>query len=328
MNPPFSPDALARRAFLSLGGAALAASALPVRAAQAATGAAPFVTKMDFADPKWNRDTWARLQGNVDTSQERFGHYFGVVLGVSPNERVRELVGFEGFSVTRLLRLADGSWRKLLREVVLYRDPATGKLLGEWTNPWSGEVVKVVNVANDPFNFTIGEFYPDPPSYGGLNMEKPPKRPLLLDWRLVGDDTVLLTTDIHLFYPNALRPDVWVRESSGPMAQVSEMFRYVIRREHLDDPARTSVPYHGTWNRITPWLPWMLLGPRPGHCLYVGNMTAYDSIRYVTPDVVAYVERTMPKFLTAPTEDYGPSLSSLENYIREQKPAPVKTPGG
>ena len=30
-----------------------------------------------------------------------------------------------------------------------------------------------------------------------------------------------------------------------------------------------------------------------------------------------------PGYLTAPTEDYGPSLSSLENYKKTQKPAPV-----
>jgi hypothetical protein len=29
------------------------------------------------------------------------------------------------------------------------------------------------------------------------------------------------------------------------------------------------------------------------------------------------------KWLHAPTEDYGPSLSSLENYAREEKPSPV-----
>jgi hypothetical protein len=246
------------------------------------------------------------------------------VLAVSPNERVRELCGFEGFSCARLLPLPDGSWRKVLREVVLYRDPTSGKLLDQWTNPWTGEVVKVVNVANDPFNFTIGEYYPDPPSYGGLNQEKPPQRELLLNWRKLGEDTLTLSTDIHLYYPNALKPDKWVRESSGAMAQVSEMFRYVIRLDHMLDAKRTSVPYHGTWNRITPWLPWMLLGARPGNVLYVGNMTAYDSIKYIPDDILKYCEQKLPKFLSAPTEDYGPSLSSLENYIREQQPAAAK----
>lgn len=313
---------LDRRDFLKVAGFA-AAGAL---AATAADAKVQFESKLDFKNPKWNRDAYARLQGNLDTTRTRIGYYGGTVLGVSPNEKVRELVRFEGFSCTRLLHLEDGSWRKLLREVVFYRDPVSGKLLDEWKNPWTGEVVKVVDVTNDPFNYTIGEFYPDPPSYGGLNKEKPPKVPLLLPWKIADDDTLLLTTDIHLFYPNALNPAQWPRESSGPMAQVSEMFRFVIPLKEMQDPKKTSVRYQGTWNRITPWLPWMLLGTRPGHCLYVGNMAGYDSFKYVPDDLIKRCEERYPKFLQAPTEDYGPSLSSLENYIRTQRPAPVPTP--
>ncbi len=325
MTEPFSPDFLARREFLALAGAAgAAATVAPTVATAAANAPAGFVNQMNFKDTKWNRDAYARLQGNLDFTKTRYGHYFGAVLGVAPNERVREICGFEGFSATRLLPLEDGSYRKVLRETVFYRDPSSGKLLDEWKNPWSGEVVKVVSVANDPFNITIGEYYPDPPSYGGLNKEKPPKVPMLLSWRLVGDNTLALTTDIHLYYPNALQPDKWPRESSGKMAQVSEMFRFLIRLEDMQNPKMTSVPYQGTWNRVTPWLPWMLLGDKPGNVLYVGNMTAYDSLKYIPDDIIKYTEQNMPKYLEAPDKDYGPSLSSIEHYAREQQPAPVK----
>jgi hypothetical protein len=327
MIEPFSPDFLARRAFLGLASAAGAAAVLAPQEVVAKSKAAKFVTKMDFKDRLWTRDAYARLQGNLDFTKTRYGHYFGTMLGVTPGERVREMCGFEGFSCTRLLPLADGSYRKVLRETVFYRDPASGKLLDRWKNPWTGEEVRVVNVANDPFNITISEHYPDPPNYGGLNQEKPPKRPFLLNWRLIGPDTLALTTDIHLFYPNALQPDKWPRESAGPMAQVSEMFRYVIRLADMQNPRLTSVSYQGTWNRITPWLPWMLLGQKPGHIVYVGNMTAYDSMKYIPQDMLDYCAKNLPKFLEAPTEDYGPSLSSIENYAREQKPAPpLQTP--
>ncbi len=325
MTEPFGPDFLARREFLIRSGAMSAAALLTTRAVSAGAASAPAagaVAGLPFKDPKWNRDAWARLQGNLDFTKTRYGHYFGTVLAVVPGERVRELCGFEGFSCARLLPLPDGSYRKVLRETVFYRDPATGQLLDKWKNPWTGEEVRVVNVANDPFNITISEYYPDPPSYGGLNQEKPPKRPMLLNWRTIGPDTLALTTDIHLFYPSALQPDKWPRESSGAMAQVSEMFRYIIRLEDMQNSKLTSVPYNGTWNRITPWLPWMLLGTKPGNVLYVGNMAAYDSLKYIPDDMIKYCEKNLPKFLEAPDKDYGPSLSSLENYAREQKPAP------
>jgi hypothetical protein len=320
---PADVDAQRRRFLLTSGGlaaGAVAGASLGLVDSALAAGAPTFESKIDFRNPAWNRDALARLQGNLDLSKEKVGWYNGVVLGVVPGEAVKPLVRFDGFSVCRLIPVQDG-YRKLLREVVFYRDVKTGQLLEKWTNPWTGEVVNVVNVANDPFNYNITLYYPEPPSYGGLNKEKPPRIPLILPWKEVGDK-LLLTTDIHLFYPNALQPDKWPRESSGPMVQVSEMFRYVISKADMADPTKTSVTYNGTWNRITPWLPWMLMGTNPGHCLYVGDMGATDSLDVVPQDIRAYVGKNMPKFLSAPTEDYGPSLSSLENFARTQKPAP------
>ena len=88
----------------------------------------------------------------------------------------------------------------------------------------------------------------------------------------------MLSTDMHLNYPNPLQPDKWPRESSGPKAQVTEMMRYFVKQADLENPKLTAVPYHGTWHRITPWLPWMLMGQTPGHCMYASTMVGFDSI--------------------------------------------------
>jgi hypothetical protein len=329
-NEPFSPGLMHRREFLAgagasiAGAAGIAALAAPAAAQPKNVSDAAEVVRARFADPKWNRDTFARLQADVDTKKQKYGWYKGVVLGVRPKEAVRPLCGFEGFSVARFLpQLPDGSWRKLLREVVFFRDLRTGQIMDAWQNPYTSENVRVVHTFNDPFNFTISDHFPDPPSYGGLIATKPPRIPFRLPWSIAGSNTVLLGTDIHLFYPSALKPEQWPRESAGTMSQVSEMFRYVIRAEDLADDRNTSVEYHGTWNRVTPWLPWMLMGQAEGHCLYVGDMAGYKSMDYLPQDLIEYCRKNAPKFLEAPTEDYGPSLSSIENYARMQKPAPV-----
>jgi hypothetical protein len=325
---PFSPGHVDRRAFLTTAGAGLVGAALAApRIAEAKTGANDAVASLRarFDDPKWNRDAFARLQADTDVKKTKYGWYKGVVLGVRPKEAVRPLFGFEGFSCARFLpQEADGSWRKLLRETVFFRDLKTGQVMDAWSNPYTGESVKVVHTFNDPFNFTIRDTFPDPPSYGGLNATKPPKIPFRLPWSIAGANTLLLGTDIHLFYPSALTVEKWPRESPGPMSQVSEMFRYVIRGEDMADPSKTSVEYHGTWNRVTPWLPWMLMGQADGHILYVGDMAGYKSMDYLPQDLLEYCRKNAPKFLEAPTEDYGPSLSSIENYVRTQQPAPVK----
>lgn len=305
-----------RRDLLVGAAAGVAAAALPT----AGFAASP----MRMKDPEWNRDAFARLQGNLDFGKVKYGWYAGDVCGVRDGEIVRPLMRFEGFSCARLVDNGDGSYQKLLREVVFYKDLATGEILETFLNPYTNEEVRVVPVTNDPFNLVIEKYYPKGPSYGGLRQQEEERRPMLLPWRTTTPDTVVLETDIHLFYPSALQPDKWPRESAGKFVRVSEMFRYVIRREDLENPAMTSIQYSGSWSRITPWLPWMLMGQAPGHVFYIGSMGAYDNLDMLSANVRAYAEKNHPKFLDAPTRWEEPSLSSLEDFARTQKPAPVK----
>ena len=290
------------------GGPAPAAAATPVR----------------FDDPEWNRDAFARLQGNMDFGKVKHGWYGGTVCGVRDGEAVRPLMGFEGFSSTRLIDNGDGSYQKLLRETVYYKDLATGEVLETYTNPYTNEEVRVVPVANDPFNIVIEKYYPKGPSYGGLRETEEERRPMLLPWKITSADTVTLATDIHLYYPSALQPDEWPRESAGKFVRVSEMFRYVIRKEYLEDESKTSIEYSGSWSRVNPWLPWMLMGQAPGHVFYMGTMGGYDTLDMLSPEVRRYAEKHHPEYFDAPTKWEEPSLSSLEDYARTQKPAPVK----
>ena len=146
-----------------------------------------------------------------------------------------------------------------------------------------------------------------------------------MNWGMADDETFELTADIHLYYPSGLRPEKWPRESPGPFTQASEFFRYFIKKDDLENPAMTHVPHHGVWNRITPWLPWMLMDQAPGHCLYAGTFGSKERLDQYPPDTLARVKERYPLYLDAPTEWVEPSLSSLEHYAREQTPAPPKS---
>ena len=220
----------------------------------------------------------------------------------------------------------DGGYKKVLREIGFYTDLRIGEILEEWTNPYLNEKVKVVPVANDPFNHTITDFYPAPPSYGGLNSAKPPKIPMILDFKR-HNNRLNWFSHINLFYPSALQPAKWPRESGSPFNQVTETFLYQIDWRDMQNARKTSVEYNGTWTRTTPWLPWMLMGPTTGHCAYQCYMGAYDDINQIDRRLLDHVEKHYPKYMTAPEAWSDVSLSSLENYAREQKPAPVGPEG-
>lgn len=275
-------------------------------------------------DPEWNRDTLARLSGDMDFGKVKHGWYSGSVCGVREGEPLRPLMDFEGFSSIRLVDNGDGTYQRLLRETVYYKDLETGEVMDTYVNPYTDEEVKVVPVTNDPFNQVITQYAPKGPSYGGLRKVEQKREPLILPWKITKPDTVTLARDIHLFYPSALQPDEWPRESSGKMVRVSEFFRYIIAKDDIENPELTSIEYSGTWSRVTPWLPWMLMGQAEGHIVYMGTMGSFKQLDMLSPQVRAYAEKNHPQYFDAPTEWVEPSLSSLEDYARTQKPAPVK----
>lgn len=314
---------ITRRQGLQLAGLA-AATAAAAPAMAAATGAPKFVTKVDFKDPIWNRDTYARMDGDLNPAKEKLGWIKGKAFGVRPNETIRTLFEVDGFSFTRIQQLPNGDWRRMLREIVFYRDPETKEILKTWQNPYTNEQVNVVPIANDPFNFTHSAWIQGGPSYGGLRSDTPPpKKPFLLNWFEGPDDTLVCQSGIDMMYPNALQPAKWPRESAGVMNRVSEHFIYTVKRADVENPNVTHLKHVGAWSRITPWLPWMLMGQAEGHISYFTHFATANSLKELPADLVAAAAAMDKKWLSAPTEDYGPSLSSLENFAREQTPAPV-----
>lgn len=300
--------AAAAGTLLATGSAVAAAPAIPKKK----KGVIDFVNKIDLKSPEFNRDTRARLNGDIQPGSEYIGWLKGTVQGVRPNEPVRDLFKFEGFSATRIYRRPDGSWRKLLRETVMYRDLETGEILKTWLNPYTNEEVKVVPIANDPYNQTIETHFMG--------------KPYLMDWTENPNGTYTIAAGVNLFYPNALTPDKWVRESSGDFNQVTENFLYVVKKEDVENPNVTVLPYVGSWQRITPWLPWMLMGNAEGNINYFSTFSGSPGgIDALPQDLVEATRAIDPKLLRAPTleEDTLPNESSLEAYAKEQTPAPV-----
>lgn len=276
---------------------------------------------LDLTTPKGNVLALARMNGDLDESKQKHGWYKGYVMAVRPGKRVEDLIGFEGFDASRVERREDGSFTKLLREVVLYTDLKTGEVLEEWHNPYINETVKVVPVYNDPYNSVIAERMGRPAQEADQQDQRPP---LILNWQQYGN-RLDLERHVHLYYPNHLKPEKWVRESSGAMARVSEMYTYHVDAELMQDESLTTLPFSGTWHRITPWLPWMLMGRTPGFCEYACFHGAGQELEEaISRPVLDYIEKHYPQYFNAPEQWEEPSRSSLEVYASDQEPAPVK----
>jgi hypothetical protein len=306
---------------LAIGGGVLQASAKPNSGLQAPSLRGPYV---DLTTGEGNMITRARIDGNLDLTKTKYGSGTGIVSGVRPGEALRELFGFEIMSAARLQKQPDGSFRLLHREVIYYTDLATGEIMSEYKNPYTGETVPVVQVVNDPWDEKIEAFYPEPPSYGGRIKPTGERRPYIMNWTMKPGGMIAAMQQINLYYPSALKPDKWPRESAGEMNQVTETYSFFLSLADVQNPAKTSLESNGTWSRITPWLPWMLMGQTPGHVYYDSIVGSFDDIGLIKPNVRDYAEKHHPQMLRAPEEWSDVSLSSLENYALQQKPAPVK----
>lgn len=289
---------------------------------------------LDLTKPQDNVEALARINGNTDMTSTKYGWGEGIVQGVRPGEGLRDLVGFLLISTAKFVpyrgpELPEGmkGYSKVLREIGLYTDLETGEVLEEWVNPYLNEKQPVVPIANDPFNQHTTPFKSKGPAYGGLRkINEAEAEPLEVNWTRKGD-TLMLFRNINLFYPNALQPDKWPRESSGEFNRVTETFIHTMSWTDMQNPDLTSVEHQGTWSRTTPWLPWMLMGPTPGHCQYHVMMGGQDSMERANPKALDYVAAKYPKYLDVPQTWEEPSLSSLEWYSRERTPAPLPASG-
>jgi hypothetical protein len=261
--------------------------------------------------------TLLRIEGDTRPGTQIHGFNSGTVFGVRDGEPLHPLFGYEVFSSIRLLAQTDGTYQRLCRELVFYRDLETGKMLDEWTNAYTGERVKVVDVANDPYNYYLT---PQGPKSDKTDVHAEPAG-RSQRWFMLNENTVGFERNVHLFYPSMLTPEKWPRESPGRMTRVTEFLRFSFRLEDVLNDKLTHLPHSGTWGRVTPWLPWMLMDQAPGHIIYMGMFSTRRDPSGFDPLVLARVTERYPRYLNAPEQWGGKSYSSLENYVLTQKPA-------
>jgi len=167
-------------------------------------------------------------------------------------ERDKLLFKVEGMNVRQCAALNDpekGSGLKLVsREILLYKDPKTGEVLSKWDNPWTGESVDVLHVANDPVNFSMFEV--------GRSGQRS-------GWNgdIAGNDW-WQTNTVPLFYPNPLASEY--QPEIGGTYHATEMFNFFGKVDDLLDGDKHTAEVQVGWSRMSDWLPWMKMGGREG----------------------------------------------------------------
>lgn len=252
---------------------------------------------VDLSNPRDYQRAFMRVRGDI-SGQEAVYHWTGKVYSMIPGEQRKELFHFEGFSVARLVAVENG-WQMLTREAAFYSDPRTGEILETWQNPFTKKDVPVVHVWNDPVNQQL-DFTDEEVAYISKFLPS-------VD---LGDQMVFYM-DIFPFYTSALPRKDYPQFSQNDTYQAAEFFQFFVDKSALLNETLSSVPATISWTRISPWMPFMRMGDKPGNLVFVCRgsklMDGWDAL----PESVRnYVATHNPQYAHAPETFEQPNETS------------------
>lgn len=229
--------------------------------------------------------------GTTEAGVTRYGMWEGKLYSRSPGEKDRHLFNVIGINVRQCeahQHAARGAgFRSVSREIMVYLDPQTNDIIDRWRNPWTGALVDVIHVANDPVNMRS-------PTY----LRKADGSPLTVSLRRY-DDTLVSSREIPLFYTNPLGGNY--QEYVGGTYHAMEIFNTYYRAADFLDDQRTRIGESRiSWQRISNWLPWMQMGDRPGVMIF--NATGYSSFERerIPARLLQILNERFPTYLQPP----------------------------
>jgi len=229
--------------------------------------------------------------GTTAAGVTRYGLWEGKLYSRTPGERDRHLFNVIGINTRQCERHQSqergAGFRSVSREIMAYLDPKTNEIVDAWENPWTGESVEIIHVANDPVNMRL-------PTYAKTADGKP----LMVTLRRYGD-TLISSSEIPLFYENPLAGSY--QEYVGGTYHAMEIFNTFYRAEDFTDRKRTQIgDSRLSWQRVSGWLPWMKMRDRPG--LMIFNATGYSTFdsEQIPPKLMSILQSRYPDYLIPP----------------------------
>lgn len=219
--------------------------------------------------------------------------WFGKAYSRRQGEADKHLFNVEGMNVRACGAAEEGGFNLVSREILLYKDPVTDEVLSTWENPWTGETVDVLHVANDPVN---GRYRPKTRSGDDYTWSG-----------TISGDVWWQTATVPLYYPNPLASEF--QSEVGPFYHATEMFNFFGPKDSLLDPTNTSAAgVEVGWARMSDWLPWMKMAGREG-IIYMHTagrkLDSWDELSDTMKREISdhYPEYTAPPPLDDPREN-------------------------
>jgi hypothetical protein len=261
----------------------------------------------DLDVPEQALEALVKMRGDL-TGAEVAWYWTGSIWGMVPGEGNRRLFAYDGFSASRFDAFEDG-YRMLNREVGVYRDHTSGRILDSWLNPYLGREVEVLHRWNDHVNVEIK-------THGRFGIQ-------IIPTTVMGDD-IWWRLDMFFFRQSPIRRRDYPLNVQHDMYQGSELTMYHARRDDLHNADLTSAPAEVTFSRISQWEPFMEMGNRPGQMVFhaAGKklMDGSDELENLNPRLHSHITTNHTEYLRAPEEWQAGTVSQWDAFkaMKEQ----------
>jgi hypothetical protein len=267
---------------------------------------------LDPAKPEDALEISKRAQCGEADGKPAVYHWAGNIYSRVQGEPDRLLFKGEGMNIRQCVTVNDPQrgkgWRMVSKEVMFYLDPKTGEVVRKWANPWTGETVDVMHIANDPVNqrpqFPIGT----------------DGTPFKFQGRREGR-WIFAPFEAPLFYHNVLQGDY--QDYVGGKYHAMEIFDFAYDAEEILNTKNPTAYPIISWVRISEWMPWMKMRGRQGQMVFnaMGNkLKNYDELPKIIKDEIAlnYPGYTAPP----PTDDARPNETTwtvFKKWVADKK---------
>lgn len=262
-----------------------------------ATATGADARQLDPAIPADAVEIMKRTQCGAKDNEPAVYYWSGRIYSRVEGEPDRLLFGGEGMNIRQCVAIADPKrgtgYRQVSREVMFFTDPKTGEIVRQWDNPWTGEKVEVMHIANDPVNSR--------PSFpmGADGKPYTVKMQRMGQW-------VQMPVEVPLFYENPLGGDY--QDYVGNKYHAMEIFDFAARADELLDTKYPTAYPSVSWVRISDWMPWMKMRGRNGKVVFNAmgaKLKSYAELPAVIRDEIA---ARYPAYVAAPpTDDARPN---------------------
>lgn len=252
---------------------------------------------LDPAKPEDAVEVMKRAQCGPKDGTPAVYHWSGRIYSRVEGEPDRLLLAGEGMNIRQCVTVTDAKrgagYRQVSREVMIFTDPKTGEIVRNWTNPWTGETVEVMHIANDPVN--VPAAFP----YGA---DGKPFRP---GFRRMGP-WLAMPMEVPLFYNNVLAGDY--QDYVGGKYHAMEIFDFIAPAAEILDTRNPTAHPSISWVRISDWMPWMKMRGRQGQLVFNAVGTKLDSFDELPALLKDEIPARYPAYTQAPpTDDARPN---------------------